>query len=143
MEILNMPAVRHTKPLMIYDGDCSFCRIWIDYWRQLTGDAVEYKPYQEVADQYQQIPREQFQKSVQLIMENGAVLDGAHAVFQSLAYNSNKRWMLWMYKQIPGVGFFTEFCYRFITRNRDAAYKVTRLLWGRQIDVSSKNSSRA
>jgi predicted DCC family thiol-disulfide oxidoreductase YuxK len=125
------------KPVIIFDGDCSFCRIWIEYWKEVTGDAVEYKPYQEVADQYPQIPHEQFTTSVQFIREDGTVVSGARAVFQSLACNSNKRWMLWMYKRIPGVSFITEFCYRLIARHRDAANYITRLLWGQRINVSS------
>ena len=26
------------KPLMVYDGDCNFCTLWIRRWQQLTGD---------------------------------------------------------------------------------------------------------
>ena len=36
-------------PLLIYDGDCDFCAWWVRYWQQLTGPAVRYAPYQEVA----------------------------------------------------------------------------------------------
>ncbi|HJW30496.1 MAG TPA: lipase maturation factor family protein, partial [Saprospiraceae bacterium] len=131
------PIMLNKNPIMVYDGDCSFCRIWIEYWKELAGDVVDYKPYQEVADRYPQIPRDQFTKSVQLIKEDGTILSGAHAVFQSLACNSDKRWMLWMYERIPGISLFSEFCYRFIARNRNGAYKVTRLLWGDHIEVSS------
>jgi len=128
---------KHKKPLMVYDGDCNFCRIWIDYWKQLTGGTVEYAPYQEVADRHPEIPRQQFTKAVQLIREDGSVLSGARAVFESLATAPRKRWVLWAFKYIPGVAQITELCYRFIARNRNAAYKVTRLLWGTHIDVPS------
>ena len=66
--------------MLVYDGDCSFCRMWIDYWRQLTGDAIDYAPFQEAADRYPGIPRENFAKSVQLIFPSGEVRSGAHAV---------------------------------------------------------------
>lgn len=128
-----MTTVDSPKPLMIYDGDCSFCRIWIDYWKHLTGDAVEYEQYQTVTNRHPHIPIEEFRKSVQLIKEDGTVLDGARAVFESLAYNANKRWMLWMYRKIPGIALLGEACYRFIARHRDVAYKVTHILWGKRI----------
>ena len=44
------------KPLLIYDGDCAFCMFWLRYWRRLTGDRVNYAPYQEVAAQFPAIP---------------------------------------------------------------------------------------
>jgi predicted DCC family thiol-disulfide oxidoreductase YuxK len=42
-------------PLLIYDGDCGFCVYWARYWRKLTGDRVDYRPYQQVAAQYPEI----------------------------------------------------------------------------------------
>lgn len=72
------------KPLVIFDGRCAFCRIWIDYWRDLTGDRVDYEPSQEVAGDFAQIPRAEFSKSVQLVMTDGEVLSGARAVYQLL-----------------------------------------------------------
>src|SRR5579863_6668751 len=55
------------KPLLIFDGHCGFCRIWIEYWKKLSGDRLDYAPSQEVADQFPQIPREEFNRSVQLV----------------------------------------------------------------------------
>ena len=122
---------------MIYDGNCSFCRFWIDYWKQLTGDAIEYAPYQEVADQHPEIQREQFMKAVQLIGEDGIVFSGARAVVESLAAAQRKRWILWVFRYIPGVAQITELCYRFIARHRNAAYKLT----SRLLEVSNERSS--
>ena len=79
------------KPLLIFDGKCGFCRIWIDYWKQLTGEAIDYAPSQEVAGEYPQIPRENFTRSVQLVEPNGEIFSGAHAVFRTLAYDPSRR----------------------------------------------------
>ncbi len=27
--------------LLIFDGNCGFCRIWIEYWKKLTADRIE------------------------------------------------------------------------------------------------------
>ena len=42
------------KPVLIYDGHCGFCRIWLDYWRQLTGDRIEYLASQDVGARFPQ-----------------------------------------------------------------------------------------
>ncbi len=44
------------QPLVIFDGRCGFCRIWIDYWKAITGGRVAYAPSQEVGGLYPQIP---------------------------------------------------------------------------------------
>ena len=61
------------KPLLIWDGECHFCRRWIERWRVITGGEVEYAPYQEIAERFPEIPREQFQRSVVYIDKNGQV----------------------------------------------------------------------
>jgi hypothetical protein len=29
------------RPLLVWDGDCDFCRRWIERWRRIAGDRVE------------------------------------------------------------------------------------------------------
>ena len=38
----------HDKPVLIYDGNCGFCKIWIEYWKTLTADAIVYAASQNV-----------------------------------------------------------------------------------------------
>ncbi len=52
----NSLGMSEPKPVLIYDGHCGFCRIWLDYWRQLTGDRIEYLASQDVGDRFPQIP---------------------------------------------------------------------------------------
>ena len=40
------------KPLMVFDGDCNFCTLWIRRWQQMTGDAVDYLPSQDAGDRH-------------------------------------------------------------------------------------------
>ena len=44
------------KPLLIWDGDCDFCRLWIERWREMTAGKVDYATYQEAADRFPEIP---------------------------------------------------------------------------------------
>jgi predicted DCC family thiol-disulfide oxidoreductase YuxK len=109
------------KPLMIYDGNCNFCKYWIARWKKLTGDAVNYLPSQnpEIANRFPEVPREQFEKSVQLIETNGEVFCGAEAIFRSLAKNPKWQWPLRCHKRSRVFARLTEAIYRFIARHRE------------------------
>jgi lipase maturation factor 1 len=124
------------KPLLIYDGDCGFCKLWISRWKQLTADKVDYAPYQEVASQFPQIPAEDFRKSVQFVDQDGSVTKGAKAVFQSLRY-ANKKWMLWCYENIPGVAPISEWFYQLVAKHRPFFFSITRFLWGNNLEPST------
>jgi predicted DCC family thiol-disulfide oxidoreductase YuxK len=125
------------KPVLVFDGDCGFCRLWIERWRHLTGDRVQYEPFQKVAEQYPEIPRESFVRAVQLILPDGEVLSAAHAVFRMLTFAPGLGWWLWVYRHIPGFAPLTEFGYRFVARHRNPLYRLTRIFWGRHFERPS------
>jgi predicted DCC family thiol-disulfide oxidoreductase YuxK len=118
------------RPFLVFDGKCSFCGVWIEYWKRLTGDQVQYAPYQEVAGQFPDIPQKDFAAAVKLILPDGEVHSGAHAVFSTLALLPGKRWMSWCYEYIPPFAILSEAAYGLIARHRSLGYWVTRLLWG-------------
>jgi lipase maturation factor 1 len=129
LRVANPPS----KPLLVWDGECHFCRRWIERWREITGDKVEYDTSQNVADRFPEITREQFQRSVVLIEPDGAVFTGAEAVFRSLRSRSSKKWLAWSYYHIPGFAPITEVFYKFTATNRRLASAMTRLLWGNDV----------
>src|SRR5690348_8984243 len=49
MQVAQRIAAAPSKPLMVYDGDCSFCLRWIQRWQRRTGDCIDYLPYQNAA----------------------------------------------------------------------------------------------
>jgi lipase maturation factor 1 len=107
------------KPLLVFDGDCGFCRRWIERWQQRTGDKIEYLPFQDplIREQFPEIRGDQFEKSVQLIEPDGAVYSGAEAVFRSLGRQS-------LYA-LPGVAPVSEWAYRLVARHRQVFSKLT------------------
>ena len=121
------------KPLLIWDGECHFCRRWIERWRVITGTEVDYAPYQEIAQRFPEIPREQFQRSVVYIDRNGQVFVAAAAVYRSLRSCRSKKWLWWSYQHIPGFATVSELAYRAIAANRPSASAMTRLLWGKDV----------
>jgi len=118
-------------PLVIFDGDCGFCRFWIGRWKSITQDRVDYAPFQEVAARFPEIPKDAFMRAMQLVEPSGEVFEGALAVFRALAHVPRRGALLWLYRHLPGFAPLAEFSYRLIARHRGAASAVTHALWGK------------
>lgn len=120
------------RPLLVFDGDCHFCRCWIGRWRESTGDAVDYAPLQEQAARFPEIPRAEFEREVKLVEPGGRVTGGADAIFRALALGPGPfgRVLRWGYEHVPLAEPLTDFGYAFVARNRTLASAITRLLWG-------------
>ncbi len=121
------------KPLMVWDGECHFCRRWIERWREITSGEVEYVTYQEAANRFPEIPVEQFKRAVAFIEPDGKAFFAAEAVFCSLRYRSSRRWLAWSYHRVPGFAAVSELAYELIARHRGVSSAVTRLLWGNDV----------
>jgi predicted DCC family thiol-disulfide oxidoreductase YuxK len=124
------------KPLLIYDGDCGFCRYWIRRWKQMTGEKVDYLPSQDarVPAEFPEIPPEQFELSVQLVDTDGRVSSGAEAALRSLAYGADHRWPLRAYQSVPVFAKCAEWSYRLVADHRVFFWRLTRLFGGRHIE---------
>jgi predicted DCC family thiol-disulfide oxidoreductase YuxK len=119
---------------LVYDGDCGICRIWVNYWRGLTGDAIIYRPYQEAASEFPAIPLEAFRDAVQLIEPEGSVLAGAAATYRVLSHAPARAGWWWLYTHLPGFSSASEWAYAFLGRHRGFLSRMTRLLWGRVLE---------
>jgi predicted DCC family thiol-disulfide oxidoreductase YuxK len=120
-------------PLLIYDGDCGVCRLWVDYLKSLTGDRVRYASSQTVASDFPEIAPEHFKRFVILITPDGELYKGAEVVFRVLTCCPGKSWFLWMYMKIPGFSSISEAVYRLVASHRSFFYKVTMVLWGKNL----------
>jgi predicted DCC family thiol-disulfide oxidoreductase YuxK len=111
-------AAPPSKPLLIFDGDCGFCRARVLRWQALTGDRVEYAPSQEAASRFPEIPSEAYARAVQFVGSDGEVCQAAEAVFRVQAFAPHRGWMLWLYRWVPGVSFVCEWFYGLVARHR-------------------------
>jgi predicted DCC family thiol-disulfide oxidoreductase YuxK len=121
------------KPLLIWDGDCDFCRLWIERWRDVTAGEIDYATYQDAVDRFPEIPVDQFTRAMAFIESDGDVFFAAEAVYRSLGYRRSRKWLAWSYNHVPGFAAVSETVYGFIARHRKFASAVTRLLWGRDV----------
>lgn len=118
-------------PLLIFDGDCRFCRYWVRYWQRLTGDRVRYAPYQDVGGEYPSLDEADFRATIFHDDGQGNLSSGAEAGFRVLA-RAGRPAGLWCYQRIPGFAGIAEWAYRLIARHRGAAHRASRWLWGRE-----------
>ncbi|HTV53408.1 MAG TPA: DCC1-like thiol-disulfide oxidoreductase family protein, partial [Terriglobia bacterium] len=121
-------------PLLIYDGDCAFCRFCVGYSAKLTGRQIEYAPFQQVAAEFPIIRLDEFQAAVQFIKPDGSRSTAAEAVFRAIAYAPGYAWPLWFYRHAPGFAPAAEFSYRIVARRRPFFDKLRLFLWGRTLD---------
>jgi len=106
---------------------------WIERWRVMTAGKIGYVTYQEVADQFPEIPRAEFERAMTFIEPDGKTFFAAEAVYRSLQYRSSRKWLAWSYDHVPGFAEVSELAYRFIARHRKVGSAVTRLLWGNDV----------
>jgi predicted DCC family thiol-disulfide oxidoreductase YuxK len=104
-------------PLLIYDGECRFCRSWIRRWQQATEGRVDYEEFQKVGQRFPEISRSEFESAVQLIEPDGRVWSGADAVLRALEFGRKEHWLVRL-RKVPGFMFLARVCYRFIATHR-------------------------
>ena len=129
MRVKNPPV----RPLVIYDADCDFCRFWIARWRHVTAERVDYVSSQEIAGDYPEIPREDYQRAVLLVNADGKVFCGAEAVFPRI--RAQRAPMLGIVVSINIYQAFapiTEAVYSYVAGHRRFFSTLTRWCWGRQ-----------
>src|ERR1051325_8780550 len=114
LRVSNPPA----KPLLIWDGDCRFCELWVERWRIFGAGRLDDATSQDAAARFPEIPAEQFDRTVVFIDTNGTVLTGAEAVFRSLRFRWPHNWLAWAYDHVPGFAHVSESVYAIIARNR-------------------------
>jgi len=117
------------RPLVLFDGDCGFCRMWISRWKGMTGDRVDYRAFQEVEDT--RIAKEELQRAIHYIDADGKAWRGAHAVLRFLAAESSvNRFLLKIYERVPLCAGIANGCYALVADHRSFFSWWTRVLWG-------------
>lgn len=134
MRVPNPPA----KPLLVFDGDCGFCRTWVARWRGTVGSKVDYEQFQTAGARFPTIPRSRFRHALQLILPDGEVFEGAEAVFRTLALASghprHRRWLA-VYQNVPGARPAFEWGYRWVADHRPLLTRVSHFLLGPPMEV--------
>jgi len=116
MKVANPPK---NKPLMLYDGDCSFCRRSAFWLRGATHSQVDFASWRLAIGHFPVIHPSYMEDEAKLITPNGTVYGGSEAVFKALSYGSKGLgWTSWFYEKCPPFRWCSEMVYRHISRNR-------------------------
>jgi len=117
------------RPLLLFDGGCSFCRYWVGRWRSHTLGFVDCASSRESASLFPEIPAEDFDRWVVLVTPSGEAFGGAEAIARAFAAVPSRRPALWIYDRVPGARPAAELAYLLVARNRPFFSKLTRLLF--------------
>jgi predicted DCC family thiol-disulfide oxidoreductase YuxK len=128
---VDVPRPTATRPLLVYDGDCGFCAYWARYWKALTGDEVDYQPFQAVAHRFPAISTEEFRSAVRYVRPDGTHTRAAEASFLTLSHARGKEFWLALYRHLPGFARASELAYAFIAAHREGFYRISLALWGK------------
>jgi predicted DCC family thiol-disulfide oxidoreductase YuxK len=120
------------KPMMVWDGECGFCKYWITHWNSKTDDRLDYFTFQEVASQYPDIPLQEFRKASRLIETDGRIYSGPDSAFRSFSYFNPKTlvWHRW-YNSYKWFTFICDHGYNFIATHRPFMFNLTILFFGK------------
>jgi predicted DCC family thiol-disulfide oxidoreductase YuxK len=116
--------------VLIYDGDCGFCRRWVARWSRSTGDRVRYLPYQRGRSWWRhRLPLHAARTAVQLIEPDGRRYGGAVAVFRTLL-RSRSPWVRLAARGglTRGVRRIAEAVYRYVAAHRSALSRAERVV---------------
>jgi predicted DCC family thiol-disulfide oxidoreductase YuxK len=127
---INKTAYPPTHPILVWDGECKFCKWWKTRWELKTKNQLDFKTYQEVASQFQDIPLKEFKKASRLIETDGAVYSGPDSAYRSLYISGNKKWHHW-YSKNSWFEKLSDLGYNHIAKNRNFYYKATVILFGK------------
>ena len=115
--------------MLIFDGECRFCSLWIQRWRQMTGDVIDYLPARDASI------RARFPEIPGGLRASGATrgqrrtgLAAAEAVLRTLARAGRWRWLLRLYHASSLFARTAEAGYRLIAGHRDFFARMARRL---------------
>lgn len=114
--LLEAPA----RYALLYDGECGFCRTWVERVRRRDREGrIEPIPFQRVDSKRYGIRRADLEEAMHLVAPDGRVWRGAAAAREVLRLLPGWRWASYALR-IPGALAIAERVYRWIARRRHA-----------------------
>lgn len=117
--------------LLIWDGECGFCKYWKIYLEQYSDDRLSFEPFQEAHKKFPDIEKSRFEKAVFLIDKKGRVYSGANAMFRAFYLIKKMEFFHRWYNAYPFFRKFSEKFYAWVSDHRPFMYKVTTALLGK------------
>ncbi|MDL5515085.1 DCC1-like thiol-disulfide oxidoreductase family protein [Arenibacter sp. M-2] len=120
-----------SKPCLIWDGKCGFCKFWIVRWKILTRETIDYVTYQSIYFVIPDISEQAFGQAIHLIEPDGRVYKGAEAAYRTLFYSNKWNFLYHYYQKLYLFQTISEIGYKFVSNHRPLLFKVTKILFGK------------
>jgi predicted DCC family thiol-disulfide oxidoreductase YuxK len=133
--------VRVPRPVFFFDGECGFCRRWVNRWRVQVGERADFVALQEAVAP--PVPVEELKKASHLLLPDGTVHRGAAAVFELLALAPGSGVARAAYRALPPFAAVSEAAYALVAAHRVAASRVTRALVGANLEPKTFRLTRS
>ena len=119
-----------SNDLLIFDGDCGFCRYWLVKWKKFCEAQYDFKPYQEVAEKFPDIDIREFRSAFHLIFKDGRVMKGAEAAYFTYYHAGKRKWPYQLYRSSKWFASFSDAIYKVVANNRGRVYQLTKFFFG-------------
>jgi predicted DCC family thiol-disulfide oxidoreductase YuxK len=118
------------KAVMLWDGDCSFCKYWVTRWQRITTNTIDYIPYQEGADEFPDLQKSIFKEASRLIDTDGNIYSGPDSAYRSLWLGGRYRKLHHWYRENSSFRNLSDKVYQLIAQRRNIMFRLTKALWG-------------
>lgn len=112
------------KPMMVYDGECGFCKYWVIRWKKMSEDKINFQPFQNVYDRFTDIDKEHFKQAVRYIDLNGNIYSGPGAAYYTYFKRNKVKYLFKWYQEKIWFRKLNDKLYQFIAVNRSFIFKV-------------------
>ncbi|MEZ5277592.1 MAG: DCC1-like thiol-disulfide oxidoreductase family protein [Opitutaceae bacterium] len=123
---------RDDRPVLLFDGDCRFCRFWVDRWQAQTGGTIEFAPSETVPDDHPVMSAADLDRAIHLVEPDGRVTRGAEAAYRVREIGMARPRLARLYRKSPVFAAISEWGYRRVARNRPFFSCLTRFFFDRK-----------
>lgn len=115
------------KPLLIFDGECGFCRRSAARFLEMTQGRVEARSSQSLDLEALGVDPASVKRAVVFVAPEGAPTEGSEAIFRALMHAPGRRVRFGARMGLlPGVLPISQVGYRWVARNRGLAVRFER-----------------
>jgi len=125
------------RPILVWDGDCNFCRLCAERFDSHREKKVDLIPYQSLHQKWPQAPAEDYGSAVYLFTPAGKSYRAAAAIYRFYAEYPWRGWANWAYKRFRWFAHLSEWGYRFVANNRKTFGRLVRVFWGKSFVLST------
>lgn len=125
------------KPLMVFDGTCGFCKYWVIKWKMMTGDKMDYKPFQEAASDFPDIKKSHFAEAVRCILPDGTIYSGPEAAYYTAYFLNRNAFLFKWYRKNNLFKKANDWVYQWIADNRDFTFRLCLKVLGKNPRTSA------